>query len=216
MASGKGRGLALALTCAALALGAAAGCGGSGGSSSTAGGATGAGTSAEGQYAIEQPAQSRGIKGESPSTEAATSLRISGVDCARIAAAAEHRSERSLKREATPTPPLSKCRLSGRGVAINVFLDSSFAAHQRYMNRMEETVQFGAPDPRRVPHPVPDVGEKGAYNENASWVPAYGSLFAVRGNRWITVAYSVAGQGNHRSREEAADLARLAFRLTAH
>jgi hypothetical protein len=196
---------------AALALGTLAGCGGSASSPSTGGGSA----TSEGKYAIEREAQSRGIKGESPTTEASTSLRISAGDCARLAAAAEGRLGRSVGGDPTPTPPLSKCRLAGRGVAINVFLDSGFAAHQRYMNRIEETQQFGAPDPRKVPHPVAGVGDKGAYNQNANWVPAYGSLFAVRGNRWLTVDYSVTGKGNRESRQEAADLARLAFRLSA-
>lgn len=227
---------------AALALAALAGCGGSGSGGTTTGGSASAGgpgssstggsastggpastnpgtangaSSSGGKYAIEQRAQSRGIKGESPITEAATKLAISAGDCARLAAAAETRLHRKLKREAHPAPRLSKCRLEGRGTTVNVFLDSGFAAHQRYTNRMEETTQFGVPDQAKVPHPVAGVGEKGAYNQSASWVPALGSLFAVRGNRWITVAYSAAGQDNGESRDEAADLARLAFKLTA-
>jgi hypothetical protein len=219
-----------ALALGALSLGALTGCGGSGASSATAGGSTAEGSTAgestvggstaggapaKGRHAIEEPAQSRGIKGESPTAEAATSLRISGGDCARLAAAAERRLGRPLGHDPKPTPPLSACRISGRGVAVNLSLDSGFAAHQRYANRMVEAQQFGAPDASKIPHAVAGVGEPGAYAENANWIPSFGSLYAVRGNRWITVNYSVTGQGNRRSREEAADLARLAFRLTA-
>jgi hypothetical protein len=215
---------------AVLALAALAGCGGSGG---TTGGATAAGGGTTGaaaggeptgsggssksphDHAIEQRVQSRGIKGESPTAEAASTLAISAEDCARLAAATEARLHHALKHDSHPAPPLSKCRLDGRGATVNVYLDAAFAARQRYMNRMEETAQFGVPDQAKVPHPVTGVGAESAYNTYASWVPASGSLFAVRGNRWITVAYSVPGQDNARSREEAADLARLAFRLTA-
>ncbi len=215
MTSGRGGPLAAALISAALALGALAGCGGSGTSSSSAGGSTTGGAAAAGERAIQEPVQSRGIKGESPTAEAATTLRISGGDCARLAAAAERRLGRPLAHDPKPTPPLSACRITGRGVAVNLSLDSGFAAHQRYSNRMVEAQQFGAPDPSKVPHAVAGVGEPGAYDENANWIPSFGSLYAVRGNRWLTVNYSVGGQGNRRSREEAADLARLAFRLTA-
>jgi hypothetical protein len=223
MASRTGRLAGTVAVGAALALTTLAGCGGSGATSgssspagpSSAGESTQAGGSA-GRHAIEQRAQSRGTKGESPTAEAASELAIDSADCARLAAATEARLNRKLKREAHPAPPLSKCQLEGRGTAVNVFLDSGFAAHQRYTNRMVETAQFGVPDQAKVPHPVAGVGEKGAYNQSASWVPALRTLFAVRGNRWITVAYSVAGHGNREARDEAADLARLAFHLTAH
>jgi hypothetical protein len=80
---------------------------------------------------------------------------------------------------------------------------------------MEETVQFGVSDPRSVPHPVPGVGEPAAGNHDANWVPSQQTLYAVRGNRWITVAVAVAGVSQARLRAEAALLARRAFRLTA-
>jgi hypothetical protein len=215
MALRRGGAVAIALMSAALVLGAVAGCGGSGSSSATAGGSTAPGASTAGRYAIEAPALSRGIKGETPSAEPATTLALSAADCARLAGAAESRLGRKLGPKPKPTPPLSACAISGRGVSIDLTLDSGFAAHQRYMNRMVEAVQFGAPDPGKVPHPVAGVGEKGAYNEYANWIPDFGTLYAVRGNRWITVNYSAAGRAGQRAREEAADLTRLAFRLTA-
>ena len=46
-------------------------------------------------------------------------------------------------------------------------------------------------------------------------MPAYDTLFAVRGDRWLTVAYSRAGVPTPRLLAEAASLARLAFRLSA-
>jgi hypothetical protein len=173
--------------------------------------------------------QSRGIKGEDPNAEAATSARISAADCAVLARLAERRlgtkpARRSdpsashgtnLSHRSDPSPPLSHCSLSAPGVSINVFLDTGFAAHQRYNNRIAETVQFNYEDQARVPHPVPHVGEKAAYNADANWIPALRSLLAVRGNRWLTVTISVAGLSNHQLRDGAAVLARAGFRLSA-
>ena len=188
----------------------AAGCGG--GSSSTT--SSGDGES-DGAKAIQAPIQSRGIKGESPAAEAATEASISDADCSALRRLAEERLGTKLSRHSTPKPPLSHCRLEGPGTTVNVYLDSGFAANQRYYNRMEETVQFNAPDPHKVPHPVPHVGEKSAYNSAASWIPNLGSLLAVRGNRWLTVTISVAGESDRKLRDEAAVLARAGFRLTA-
>jgi uncharacterized membrane protein len=80
---------------------------------------------------------------------------------------------------------------------------------------MVEQVQFNAADPAKVPHPVPGVGDRAAYNHYAGWIPAYSTLYAVRGNRWLTLAYSVTGETRPQRLAEAADLARRAFRLTA-
>jgi hypothetical protein len=192
----------------------AVGCGGGSGTTvpSTAGGTTPA---RGGREAIHEPVQSRGIKGEDPATEAATTLRISADDCAALARLAEGRLGEKLKRTATPKPPLSRCRLEGPGTSINVYLDSGFAAHQRYSNRIAETVQFNTENPAGVPHPVPHVGEKAAYNADANWIPSLRSLLAVRGNRWLTVTISVDGKSNRRLRDEAAVLARAGFKLTA-
>lgn len=154
-----------------------------------------------------------GVKGERPGREAAGVARLSSADCAALAAQVEHRLGARLRRRSEPSPPLSRCRLSGRGADVNVYLDAAYAARQRYKNRMVETAQFGAPDPAKLPHPVPGVGD--AAGGSASWVPAYHSLFAVRGNRWVTVAYAVSGEPERRLRAEAAALARAAFRLSA-
>ncbi len=190
----------------ALAL-AAMGCGG--GSSSSSSQRTG------GREAIHEPIQSRGIKGEDPSAEAASGLRISSGDCAALARLAERRLGVHLTRQSDPSPPLTRCRLGGGGVHVNVFLDSGFAAHQRYSNRIEETVQFNTENPAGLPRPVPHVGEKAAYNADASWIAALNSLLAVRGNRWLTVTISVPGRSDRELLGEAAVLARAGFKLTA-
>jgi len=184
------------------------GCGG-GGSSTT--GTTAGG----GRRAIHEPIQSRGIKGEDPSAEAASGAHISAKDCAALAALAEERLGTKLTRKSTPAPPLSRCQMSGHGVAVNVYLDAGFAAHQRYDNRIEETVQFNTENPRGLPQPVPYVGEKAAYDADANWIPAIRSLLAVRGNRWLTVTISVAGRSDAELRDEAAVLARAGFTATA-
>jgi hypothetical protein len=197
---------------------AAVGCGG--GSGTTAGPSTTDGPTAttgagHGRPAIQESVQSRGIKGEDPQVEAATKAHISPPDCAALARLAEERLGTKLVRHADPSPPLSRCRLSGPGTSINVYLDSGFAANRRYHNRIEETVQFNYENQAGVPHPVPHVGEKAAYNADASWIPALRSLLAVRGNRWLTVTISVAGKSNRKLRDEAAVLARAGFRMTA-
>jgi hypothetical protein len=190
------------------------GCGG--GSSSTVGNvAVGGLESGEARRAIHEPVQSRGIKGEDPRAEAATTARISAGDCAALGRLAEGRLGVHLSRDSDPKPPLSHCRLSGQGAEVNVYLDSGFAAHQRYANRIEETVQFNGEKPDGLPQPVPNVGEKAAYNADASWIPALKSLLAVRGNRWLTVTISVPGRSDDELRDEAAVLARAGFKLTA-
>jgi hypothetical protein len=193
----------------ALAL-AAVGCGGGSGS-------TGASTAGRGTepHASQEPVQSRGIKGEDPTTETATNAHISRADCVALQKLAEERLGTKLSRRSTPAPPLSRCQLEGPGTQVNVYLDSGFAANRRYQNRIEETVQFNADDPGGVPHPVPHVGEKSAYNSAASWIPNLRSLLAVRGNRWLTVTISVRGKSDRELRDEAAVLARAGFKLTA-
>lgn len=190
-----------------LAALASAGCGSSG--SGTTAGSTG------GERAVRAPVQSRGTKGEDPTAEAARTAHLSATDCKALARLAEGQTGTVLKRTSTPTPPLSRCRLGGRGASVNVYLDAGFAANQRYHNRIEETVQFNGQNPDGLPKPVPHVGEKAAYNSDASWIPALGSLLAVRGNRWLTVTISVAGRGDRQLLARAAVLARAGFKLSA-
>jgi hypothetical protein len=212
-----------------------AGCGGGGsstaGTTARGGGAGTAGSPAGGRRAIHEPVQSRGIKGEDPRAEAATTARISTGDCAALGRLAERRlgdrgrdavqgaDDRSsgldLSTRSDPKPPLSRCEISGRGTSINVYLDSGFAAHQRYGNRIAETVQFNTENPAGLPQAVPHVGEKAAYNADANWIPALRSLLALRGNRWLTVTISVPGRSDDELRDEAAVLARAGFKLSA-
>jgi len=187
-----------------------AGCGSSG--SGTTGGSTAAGG---GERAVQTPIQSRGTKGENPTTEAAGTAHLSPADCEALATLAERGTGTALRLHSTPAPPLSRCRLGGPGVQVNVYLDAGFAANQRYHNRIEETVQFNTQNPAGLPRPVPHVGEKAAYNSDASWIPALGSLLAVRGNRWLTVTISVAGRTDRQLLAQAAVLARAGFKLSA-
>lgn len=156
-----------------------------------------------------------GARGERVDEEAASSLHLSRTDCEELRRRAEAQTGRSLAPFSEPSPPSSRCRLTAAGATIGAYLDSGHAARQRYLNRMVEQDQFGAPDPSRIIHPVAGVGDPAPGNQNASWVPGLGSLFAVRGNRWLTVSYSVAGVSSPRARERAAELARLGFRLSA-
>jgi hypothetical protein len=80
---------------------------------------------------------------------------------------------------------------------------------------MTEQVQFNAAHPDRVPHHVAGVGDPGAGEHFASWIPAYSTMYAVRGNRWLTLSYSVAGMSRPQRLDAAAALARQAFRLSA-
>ena len=80
---------------------------------------------------------------------------------------------------------------------------------------MTEQVQFNAAYQDKVPQAVPNVGDPGAHNHYASWIPAYSTLYAVRGNRWLTLSYSAAGETRPQRLAGATALARLAFKLTA-
>lgn len=102
-----------------------------------------------------------------------------------------------------------------RRQSVSIYLDTAYAARQRYYNRMVEQNQFYDTDPAKRPHPVAGVGDPGAYEHTANWIPALGTLYAVRGSRWVTVAYSAAGLSLPRREALAAALARRAFRLTA-
>ena len=157
-----------------------------------------------------------GSKGKTRRPKRRRRARISAADCAALGRLAERRlGDHAVAAAPTPKPPLSRCRLSGHGTEVNVYLDAGFAAHQRYPNRIAETVQFNTENPAGLPQPVPHVGEKAAYNADANWIPALRSLLAVRGNRWLTVTISVAGRSNEELRDEAAVLARAGFRLSA-
>jgi hypothetical protein len=178
---------------AALALG---GCG-AGGSSSTSDG-----TGSQ-RYFGDHPGQR------------ATALRIDASDCGALAATVAEQTKRRVRRESEPTPPNSRCQVNGRGVQVSITLDAAYAARQRHSNRMAEQVQFNAADPTKVPHAVPGVGDRSAYNHYASWIPAYSTLYAVRGNRWLTLSYSVAGETRAQRLAGAAALARRVFGLSA-
>jgi hypothetical protein len=199
--AGPGRALALAL-CGALLAASCGGCGSISSNSSTP-------SNPPPAHGLEG-----GIKGEGPG-EQQSNLHLDAGDCAKLALALEGGLGVALRKSSDPSPPLSQCHLRGPGVDVNVYLDTARAAHQRYENRMVEQSQFGAPDPAKLPHPVAAVGERSAYNRAASWVPAYDTLFAVRGRRWLTVAYSREGVPSPRLLPEAAQLARQAFRLSA-
>jgi hypothetical protein len=152
--------------------------------------------------------------GDHPGQQA-TVLRISAADCRKLAAAIARQVQRPLRPTSDPTPPNSRCQLEGRGVHVSITLDAAYAARQRYENRMAEQVQFNAADPAKVPHHVPGVGDRAAGEHFASWIPAYSTLYAVRGNRWLTLAYSVDGESRPQRLAAATALARLTFGLTA-
>jgi hypothetical protein len=188
-----------------------------GGCGSSGSGSTAAQTVPGKGRAVEAPIESRGTKGENPTTEAAGTAHISTADCEALAKLAERQTGVSLRLHSTPKPPLSRCRLDGPGTSLNIYLDAGFAANQRYHNRIEETVQFNSQsqNQRGLPQPVPRVGEKAAYNSAASWIPALRSLLAVRGNRWLTVTLSVVRRSDPELLAQAAVLARAGFKLTA-
>jgi hypothetical protein len=194
------RAWAVALAVAiAVALG---GCGGSGGSGTT--------TPQSGRPSA--PSVNR--TGTKPQ-EVTTKLHLSRGDCALLAAALRKRTGEPVRASSQPHPPHSECRLQGKRTTATVTLDTSYGAHQRYFNRVTETQQFGAPDPAKMPHPMPGVGEPGVYGQSANWIPALGTLLAVRGNRWVTVNYAAAGESRPARKAAAAAVARRAFRLSA-
>lgn len=184
----------LGLLCV-LALAVLGGCGGSSESSTTALGGS--------RFYHAYPGQQ------------ATGLRISGSDCRALAATLERQVGVAVRRSSDPTAPNSHCQLQGHGVHVSISLDAAYRARERYSYRMEEQVQFNAAYPDRVPRAVPRVGDPGAHNHNASWIPAYSTLYAVRGNRWLTLSYSVNAETRPQRLAGATALGRLAFRLTA-
>jgi len=153
--------------------------------------------------------------GDHPGQEA-TDAALGRGDCRALRRAVEGQGGGLMRvGETEPSPPSSRCVVDGQGLRVGVYLDSAYAARQRYYNRMVEQVQFNAPDPARIPHAVAGVGDRSAGEHTASWIPAYSTLYAVRGNRWITVAYAATGVPRTERKARAAALARLAFRLTA-
>jgi hypothetical protein len=144
-----------------------------------------------------------------------TSLHLSAGDCAKLAETIALRVGQPVRHRPEPTPPNSRCEVQGVGVHVSISLDTAYAARQRYENRMAEQVQFNAPDPGKVPHHVAGVGDRAAGEHFASWIPASSTLYAVRGNRWLTLVYSVKAETRSQRLAEAAALARRAFRLTA-
>jgi hypothetical protein len=152
--------------------------------------------------------------GDHPGQEA-TRAAIRTDDCESLRRAAEKQTGSRLRAESEPSPPSSRCQIRGPGVRVSVYLDAAYAARQRYYNRMVEQNQFYGTDPEKRPHAVAGVGDRSAHEHTASWIPALGTLYAVRGNRWVTVAYSVEGATRARQKAAAAELARQVFRLTA-
>src|SRR4051812_49381034 len=80
-----------------------AGCGSSGSGTT--------GRTSAGDRAVQTPIQSRGTKGENPTTEAAGTAHLSAGDCKALAKLAERQTDTMLKLRSTPAPPLSRCRL---------------------------------------------------------------------------------------------------------
>jgi hypothetical protein len=176
---------------------AAAGCGGAGGGGTTS----------------RPPGRDRsfGVHVDQPAGRS----HLGRDDCHRLGRLVEAQTDRPLRPASEPSPPLSRCLLSSAGVHVSVYLDTAYAARQRYENRMVEQVQFNAPDEARLPHHVAGVGDPSAGEHDASWIPAYRTLFAVRGNRFLTVAYAARGRSRTSSEAAAAVLARWAFHLSA-
>jgi len=145
----------------------------------------------------------------------ATNAAIDRAGCRALRRAVEAQSGAGARSESEPSPPASHCLISGQRLHVSVYLDASTAARQRYFNRMTEQVQFYGTDPAKRPHAVAGVGDPGAYEQSASWIPAFSTLYAVRGNRWLTVSYAAAGVPKAAREQRAAVLARLAFKLTA-
>lgn len=173
---------------------------------------TGCGSSST-NSATSSPGDNRHF-GDHPGQEA-TEAAIDGADCRILRRPVEDVEGVRADAEAEPSPPSSRCLIAGRGLHVSVYLDSSTAARQRYSNRVVEQVQFYGTDPAKRPHADAGVGDRGAYEHTASWIPAFSTLYAVRGNRWLTVSYAVTAVPRRVRQVRAAVLARRGFRLTA-
>jgi hypothetical protein len=110
--------------------------------------------------------------GNHPGQEA-TKAAIGKGDCQVLRLAVEGAEGTPAHARSEPSPPASHCLISGRGLQVSVYLDASTAARQRYFNRMTEQVQFYGTKPAKRPHAVAGVGDGGAYDQSAGWIPAF-------------------------------------------
>src|SRR6476620_927254 len=89
--------------------------------------------------------------------------------------------------------------------------------------RLRGAAALRQPDGRAGPvlrHRPGETAARGGWRRRplrprTSWIPAFSTLYAVRGNRWLTIAYSDASLPRPRREAAAAALAREAFKLTA-
>jgi hypothetical protein len=167
------------------------------------GGDTGTATTGSQRYFGDHPGQG------------ATSLHLGRADCRALAATVSEQARQPVRNRAEPSPPNSRCQVTGKGIGVSITLDAANAARRRYSNRIAEQAQFNYADPRKLPHEVPGVGDPAAHNHYATWIPAFSTLWAVRGNRWLTVSYAIAGTTRPQRLAAATVLARQAFKLSA-
>lgn len=113
----------------------------------------------------------------------------------------------------TDTPELSDCRyFVGDEVGVWLTIDRAAQAQKRYWYRLEEQQQRHAPDPRRRPKLVFDVGQDKTYGgAGAVWTPSLTRLYAYRDDTILVIGFRVKGVRDARLREAAADLGRLAY-----
>jgi hypothetical protein len=144
-------------------------------------------------------------------TASAVCARIPTAAVERLIARAGGRRPPALRRFARGTSSLIECGLIGPGVKVVLSLDLAQDARQRFDNRVVEMTQFSTERPATRPRPVPGVGDPGAGDEGAQWIPALHQLLAYRPGRYLIVDFVAGGAGSAASRAGAADLARLTF-----
>jgi hypothetical protein len=119
----------------------------------------------------------------------------------------------ALTAQRNDSTDLSICDWRGRGLHVQLLVDSAPRAQLRYYNQLAEQFQFHNSDPERRPYQLAHVGDDSAYGgAGAWWTRAKSQLVAYSHGRIVRVRVVGPGLADRAKRRAAAQLGRLAFR----
>jgi hypothetical protein len=93
---------------------------------------------------------------------------------------------------------------------VVVYLDATVPVRRRYLSRIDG-IRRSAVGPRSRLQPVGDLGEGLDGEAGAYWLPSVSSLYAYRGEGWMTVLYPLRGESDLQRRRGAI---RLGLRMS--
>jgi hypothetical protein len=126
---------------------------------------------------------------------------LSASDIARLL----RRAGLSFDASANNSTDLSICDWRGRGLRVELVLDTAPRAQLRFYNQLSEQLEYYNQDRLRRPYQLKHVGDDSAYGgAGAWWTRSKRQLIAYADNRILRVRAP--------DRESAARVARLAFR----